>query len=222
MTDHRDARRNRGLTWAAAIAAPVLVVSGLTLAVSGTGPGDTPARGPAASIEVQSSSTTPSPVPSPEPTLAPTSRRTVVGGTPQLVAVPVLGIRAPVDPIEVEAGALTPPSDPGRIGWWADGARPGARHGKAVLTGHTVNAGGGAFDDLETLETGQTVVVEASGGRVTYDVTSVRVLSREQLARENESIFRPAGPHRLVLITCEDWDGVAYRSNVVVEATPRV
>ena len=133
----------------------------------------------------------------------------------------MLGIRAPVDPIEVEAGALTPPSDPGRIGWWADGARPGARHGKAVLTGHTVNAGGGAFDDLETLEAGETVVVEATGGRVTYDVTSVRVLSREQLARENESIFRPAGPHRLVLITCEDWDGVAYRSNVVVEATPR-
>ena len=65
------------------------------------------------------------------------------------------------------------------------------------------------------------VVVEATGGRVTYDVTSVRVLSREQLARENESIFRSAGPHRLVLITCEDWDGVAYRSNVVVEATPR-
>ncbi len=226
MADRRDARRDRGRTWAAAIAAPVLVVSGLTLTVSGTGPGENPARRPAASSEVPSSSTTPSAVaslePTSEPTPAPAPRRTVVHGSPRLVAVPVLGIRAPVDPIEVEAGALTPPSDPGRIGWWADGARPGARHGKAVLTGHTVNAGGGAFDDLETLEAGQTVVVEATGGRVTYDVTSVRVLSREQLAQENESIFRPAGPHRLVLITCEDWDGVAYRSNVVVEAAPRV
>ncbi len=170
--------------------------------------------------------TAPSAVVNPEsapgPDSAPAaSHRKVVEGSPQLVAVPVLGIRAPVDPIEVEAGALTPPSDPGRIGWWADGARPGARHGKAVLTGHTVHAGGGAFDDLETLEAGETVVVDATGGRVTYDVTSVRVLSREQLARENEAIFRSAGPHRLVLITCEDWDGVAYRSNVVVEATPR-
>lgn len=238
MADPRDARRNRGRTWAAAIAVPVLVVSGLALVVSGTGSGDTSARRPVAAVEVPSSTTTPVPFPSPstgpeqnleprsepssEPTSESISRPAVVEGSPQLVAVPVLGIRAPVDPIVVEAGALTPPSDPGRIGWWSEGARPGARLGKAVLTGHTVNAGGGAFDDLETLELGGTVVVEATGGRVTYDVTSVRVLSRAQLARENESIFRPDGPHRLVLITCEDWDGVAYRSNVVVEATPRV
>ena len=135
VADRRD-RRNRPRTWAAAIAAPVLVVAGLTLAVSGAAVSESrPTTAPSAVLSPESA---------PEPDSAPAPHRKVVEGPPQLVAVPVLGIRVPVDPIEVEAGALTPPSDPGRIGWWADGARPGARHGKAVLTGHTVNAGGGA------------------------------------------------------------------------------
>lgn len=216
MADRRPPYGTRTLV----VVALVLVLSGISLAVTGSGSGDTSARRPAPRSEAPYSTTT-IPASIPAPVSARTPRRAVVGGPPQVVVVPVLDISAPVDPIRVEAGALTPPSDPGRIGWWADGARPGARHGKAVLTGHTVNAGGGAFDDLETLAAGETVVVEATGGRVTYDVTSVRVLSRDQLARQSESIFRPSGPHRLVLITCEDWDGVAYRSNVVVEAEPR-
>lgn len=210
---------DRGWPGATVIAVPALVIAGLTLVVSGAGSGEAPVRRPAAVIAAPSSApVTEATASSPS---MPSPRRAVVGGPPQVVVVPALGIRSSIDPIRVAGGALTPPSDPGRIGWWADGARPGALAGKAVLTGHTVQAGGGAFDDLETLAAGETVVVEATGGRVTYDVTSVRVLSREELARENESIFRLGGPHRLVLITCEDWDGVAYRSNVVVEATPR-
>lgn len=217
MASARHARRNRVTTWAAAIAAPLLVVVGLTMASWDAGSEDTPARRSATA----SNDPTPTTASLTGPSPVPTARRVVIEGRPEVVAVPALGIRAEVDPIAVEAGALNPPSDPGRIGWWADGARPGARHGKAVLTGHTVRAGGGALDDLETLATGEKVVIMSTGGRVTYEVISVRVLSREQLARQNRSIFAPDGPHRLVLITCEDWDGVAYRSNVVVEARPR-
>ena len=187
-------------------------MAGLTLAVSGAGPGETPARRPAA-VSESPSTTARSAVAEPRAQLgagrrsgpAPDGGRR---GRPRLVAVPVLGIRAPVDPIEVEAGALTPPVRP-RPDRLVVRRRPSrGRHGKAVLTGHTVHTGGGAFDDLETLAAGETVVVEATGGRVTYDVTSVRVLSpRASSARRARAIFRPAGPHRLVLITCEDWDG---------------
>jgi hypothetical protein len=35
-----------------------------------------------------------------------------------------------------------------------------------------------------------------------------------------ERLFSQEAPGRLVLITCEDWDGTAYRSNVVVTAQP--
>jgi hypothetical protein len=46
------------------------------------------------------------------------------------------------------------------------------------------------------------------------------VLGRGELARRSGEIFRRSGRGRLVLITCEDWDGRAYLSNVVVTARP--
>jgi LPXTG-site transpeptidase (sortase) family protein len=142
------------------------------------------------------------------------------GVRPESVVVPALGVDAPVSPIAIEGGALNPPSDPLSVGWWSGGARPGDSSGAAVVTGHTVHTGGGAFDDLETLVPGDDVVVTAGRDRVAYDVASVRVLTRDELARRSEEIFGRTGPARLVLITCEDWDGTAYRSNVVVTARP--
>lgn len=125
-------------------------------------------------------------------------------------------------PIRTEDGALTPPSDPQQVGWWSDGARPGAAEGAAVVTGHTVHTGGGAFDDLDTLAPGDRVVVRSASDDVGYRVTSVEVLSRDELARRSADVFGRTGPPRLVLITCEDWDGTEYRSNVVVTAEPVV
>ena len=73
---------------------------------------------------------------------------------------------------------------------------PGAATATAVVTGHTVNAGGGAFDDLETLaRPGETGRVDATDGGLTYDVTSVQVLSRERAGRaqaERSSVSRAA------------------------------
>ena len=106
------------------------------------------------------------------------------------------------------------------MGWWSGGSRPGAGTGAAVITGHTVHTGGGAFDDLEELATGDRVLVLSDGTTVAYDVATVEVLSRAELARESTALFARSGPGRLVLITCEDWDGTAYRSNVVVTARP--
>lgn len=129
-------------------------------------------------------------------------------------------MEAPVEPIALRDGSLTPPADPTRVGWWAGGARPGAATGTAVLTGHTVHTGGGAFDDLEVLAPGDAVSVRTAGGPVDYEVRAVRVLSRDQLARRSARVFDQSGAPRLVLVTCEDWDGHAYRSNVVVTAEP--
>ena len=142
------------------------------------------------------------------------------GMRPDSVVVPALGVRAAVSPITTEAGALDPPSDPRQVGWWSGGERPGSPRGAAVLTGHTVHSGGGAFDDLEELAPGDEVFVRAGRTRFSYAVESVRVLSRAELARQNARVFGRSGPGRLVLITCEDWDGTAYRSNVVVTAVP--
>jgi LPXTG-site transpeptidase (sortase) family protein len=184
--------------------------------------------GPSAPAEVPPTSPPPAAVQvvepgrtsSPSATPAPASSPADPGVRPELVVVPALGVRAPVAGIRTEDGSLTPPSDPSRVGWWTGGARPGASAGAAVVTGHTVRAGGGAFDDLETLAAGDDVVVRSGAREVAYAVDTVEVLSRDELARRSASLFGRTGPGRLVLITCEDWDGTAYRSNVVVTARP--
>lgn len=141
-------------------------------------------------------------------------------GDPVSVRLPALGVEAPVDAVGLRGDVLVPPSDPSRVGWWGGGAEPGAARGSALLAGHTVHTGGGALDDLERLRPGDRVVVEGRRAEATYVVGSVRTFAKGRLAREAERLFRQDGPHRLVLLTCEDWDGSAYRSNVVVTARP--
>ena len=194
-------------------AAPLLVVGGLLAAAAGDD-GQPSVPGVAA------------PVPSVvvPPPVRPSSRERATaparGTRPAAVVVPSLDVRARVVPIATVDGALTPPDDPTSVGWWSGGSRPGADAGAAVLTGHTVHTGGGAFDDLDELADGDRVVVVSDDTGVAYDVATVEVLSRAELARASTSIFARSGPGRLVLITCEDWDGTAYRSNVVVTARP--
>lgn len=139
--------------------------------------------------------------------------------TPTEVRIPRLGVVAPVLPVGTRGDVLVPPSDPTELGWWAEGARPGDP-GRALVAGHTVNAGGGALDDLETLEPGDRVTVGSRGGSTRWVVESVAVLGKGDIARRAQQLFAQEGPARLVLLTCEDWDGSAYLSNVVVIARP--
>ena len=55
---------------------------------------------------------------------------------------------------------------------------------------------------------------------VRYRATSTRVLSRAELSAASRELFGQAGDPRLVLITCTDWDGNQYQSNIVVLADP--
>ena len=84
------------------------------------------------------------------------------------------------------------------LGWWDGGAVPGAAHGGALVTGHTVHTGGGAFDDLETLRPGDPVRVRTARGTIRYAVTGVTVYRKASLARDAAKVFRqtrsgPAG-----------------------------
>lgn len=141
-------------------------------------------------------------------------------GVPRRLVVPALDVRATVVPISVTDSVLVPPSDPTTLGWWADGARAGVLRGGTLITGHTVHSGGGAFDDLETLRAGDRVRVGTDRGAVRYVVTGVTIYRKASLAREAQRVFSQDVPHRLVLVTCEDWDGTRYLSNAVVFADP--
>ena len=87
--------------------------------------------------------------------------------------------------------------------------------------GHTVrNKGGGVFDDIGDLTRGDAITVEGSDSTLTYRVQSIDVLSKKEVARKAEEIFAQTGAGRLVVITCDDWDGTGWRSNVVTIAAP--
>ena len=141
---------------------------------------------------------------------------------PTGLTVPALDLKARVAPIEVTPdGNLDPPGDLSAVGWWQRSAPAGARSGQTVLTGHSVHTGGGVMDELEDLERGDRVKVFHDGALMPYAVTEVQIWSKAELAEQAEAIFaqdREQG--RLVLITCEDWNGSAWDSNVVVFARP--
>ena len=139
---------------------------------------------------------------------------------PVRVVVPQLGIDAAVVPVASSAGALDPPPDPQVIGWWSGGAVPGAASGSALLAGHTVHDGGGALDHLEDVRRAALVRVRTARGTLDYRVRSVRVLDKAALAAQATRLFSQEVDGRLVLVTCEGWDGSGYRSNVVVTAIP--
>ena len=149
-------------------------------------------------------------------------------GSPDRLVVPALDVDAPIRPITAPDRTLVPPADPQVLGWWADGARPGAETGSALVVGHTVHTGGGALDDLETLRRGDEVHVHSHRGTgeehrertETYRVEDVEVYRKGDLARRAAELFSQEVDGRLVLLTCEDWDGTRYLSNVVVTALP--
>lgn len=176
---------------------------------SGTGDDARPRPKPATSRPAKQ------PVQTKPPTTGPLKARP---GRPDRITLPTLGISAPVLSIRAQGGSLIPPKDPRQVGWWSDGAQPGARKGSAVITGHTVHSGGGAFDDIDMLRPGATIVVNTSRGALKYEVTKITTYRKQALARHAAKVFDQSVPGRLVLITCEDWDGTAYLSNAVIFA----
>lgn len=115
---------------------------------------------------------------------------------------------------------LVPPDDATLAGWWNQGAVVGEPAGSAVIVGHSASGGGGVFDTMSELESGDLVEVDGATRTFTYRVVSVEVVSKDEFAREAERIFDQDVDGRLVLITCVDFDGATWRSNVVVTATP--
>jgi LPXTG-site transpeptidase (sortase) family protein len=143
-----------------------------------------------------------------------------VAGVPRRVVIASPHVDAPVEGVHTVGTALDPPADVGVVGWWADGAWAGAVRGTTLVTGHTVHDGGGVFDDLERVRRGTPVQVQTDRGTIVYVVASVRVLDKGSMARSAGRLFSQSVPGRLVLVTCEGWDGEGYRSNVVVVARP--
>ncbi|MQA33825.1 class F sortase [Modestobacter roseus] len=146
---------------------------------------------------------------------------TATAPAPVRVRVPAIGVDSPVPAIGVDGdGALVPPADFTRAGWFAAGPAPGET-GPAVLAGHVDDRSGPAvFFRLEELSAGDEVVVDrADGSQVTFTVTRVAAYPKTDFA--TAEVYGPTADAQLRLITCGgefDRDRRSYTDNVVVYA----
>ena len=141
---------------------------------------------------------------------------------PVSIAIPRIGMRAPVVPVGVVAGTTEIPVDVATVGWYRYGPSPGER-GSAVLVGHVDSPaqGVGAFATLIALERGDRVEVRMTNGRM----RAFRVVGRMTFPKDRlpDSVFRRDGRPTLTLITCGgafDSSAGRYTENVVVIAVP--
>jgi LPXTG-site transpeptidase (sortase) family protein len=203
-------------------AGPVRLIAGVVLAFVLVGCGSdtlkTSTASPAATEAPAATPTASAPAPTTDAPEAHSSMPDEKRGEPHALRIPRLRINAPIVPVKMQDRVLNPPKDPNIVGWWSEGAAPGDDIGSALVVGHTVNTGGGVFDDVDKLQPGDTVQIDNSGGRLNYRIDSVEVLPKDEVARQADTLFDQTVHGRLVLVSCEDWDGKVYRSNVIAVA----
>lgn len=146
-------------------------------------------------------------------------------GLPQQLIIPRLRLKMPIVATTLDdAGLMALPDRPTTIGWYSYGPRPGSRSGSAVLGGHLDSRryGIGPLAGLRRLARGNEIVVRTATGSVTFEVRSVRMISKRALPL-NE-IFDRDGPPRLHIVSCGGAYLPAqggYQENIVVTAVPR-
>jgi LPXTG-site transpeptidase (sortase) family protein len=140
-----------------------------------------------------------------------------------MLRLPTLGVTAAVVRVDSDARTLVPPSDYTTVGWWENGVAPGASQGTALIVGHTVHTGGGALDNLGDIHSGDHVVVDRRRDDLSYRVASVRTYGKASFGDHAGQILSQSGPGRLAIVTCGDWNGEIFLTNIVVIATdPKV
>jgi sortase (surface protein transpeptidase) len=140
---------------------------------------------------------------------------------PVLLRIPAIHVDARVAPVGVRDGEVVLPRRDTRVGWYRNGAAPGAPRGTAVLLGHVRGAfGPGPFASLARLEPGDRVRVDREDG----STRRFRVVARRRFPKDHlpaSTLFAPDQRPLLVLITCGGpVEGHHYRDNVVVVAEP--
>jgi hypothetical protein len=168
-----------------------------------------PAAGPAVAADAAPPSVAGAPAPSSE--TAP----------PVRVRLPSVGIDSALARLGTDAaGALVPPADFDRAGWFASGPAPGET-GPAVIAGHVDSRTGPAiFFRLAELSVGDPVLVGRSDGTTAaFTVTAVDRYAKS--AFPTAEVYGPTPDAQLRLITCGgefDRSAGSYLDNVVVYA----
>jgi hypothetical protein len=156
----------------------------------------------------------------PERTVVGAPVGTAASGPPTRVRIPALAVDAPLERLGLRAdGALDPPVDYARPGWYAAGTAPGDV-GPAVIAGHVDSTRGPAvFFRLADLSVGDRVEVVRDGRWVRFRVTGVERYAKARFPTQR--VYGPTPDAQLRLITCGGAFNTQRRSyvdNIVVYA----
>jgi LPXTG-site transpeptidase (sortase) family protein len=140
-----------------------------------------------------------------------------------VLAIPHLDLKMPIRAVTVDdRRAMEIPERPTEIGWYAYGPRPGSTRGSAVLGGHVDSReyGVGPLVGLKRLRRGDDIIVKTTSGTERFRVSTVRVISKEDL--ELRDVFMREGEPLLRILTCGGTyrRSGGYQANVVVTARP--
>ncbi|MFF6780219.1 class F sortase [Streptomyces sp. NPDC012510] len=149
----------------------------------------------------------------------------LTGARPNRLDIPAMGVQAPVVARGLDRdGAIEPPSydQPGVVGWYARGTRPGAP-GTALFVGHVdTETRPAVFYKLSALRIGEKIRVARSDGRIAeFTVDDVQVIDRDHFDARQAYGVRQSGRAELRLVTCGgtfDRTSRTYTANVVVSA----
>ncbi len=139
---------------------------------------------------------------------------------PTRLRITAIGVDTPLEDLGLDGnGALKPPADFGKAGWYAGGNKPGD-NGPAVIAGHVDTKNGPAiFFRLRELKPGDKVEVARAERWITFKVLAVRRYPKNQFP--TDEVYAPTPNPQLRLITCGgtfDHTRRSYVDNVVVYA----
>jgi hypothetical protein len=198
------------LTWVVTSPAAPLSSDQARERLQAPGPPDSPAARPSTLITPLITSTVGS---TPEPSAA---------EPPTTVTLGSLGVTLPVQPVGIAAdGQMDLPPNPAEVGWYRFGPSPTSAEGAVVLAAHVDSRkyGPGPLARAAALAPGSTIVVATGTRSVTYTVTAVISVRKQDL--DPTLVFDRSGPPRLHLVTCggEYVRGQGWTSNVTVIAS---
>jgi sortase (surface protein transpeptidase) len=141
---------------------------------------------------------------------------------PATISIPSIGVKASIVPVGLQADGAMQVPDPGQVGWYKLGPRPGAP-GPAVLIGHVDSRTGPAvFYRLRQLRPGDEILVGERGGGTRRFLVG-RLERHPKTALPVNRIWTTATRPLLRLITCGgsfDHATGHYRDNLIVYASP--
>jgi hypothetical protein len=141
---------------------------------------------------------------------------------PTSIAIPAIGVHAPIVAVGLQADGAMQVPDPGQVGWYRLGPRPGAP-GPAVLIGHVDNhTGPDVFYRLRQLRPGDQILISHSDGTTSRFLVG-RLGQHPKTALPTNRIWTTATRPLLRLITCGGSFNHAtghYRDNLIVYASP--